>query len=99
MNIMFETGTGLKFNFATPLKVSVSDLLFKFIRKVGVSEALLGTKIFFIINGQTIPIYEQRTVEDFFSEKNFNMINQIKIVVIDGNNVIGAFNHGIYRYS
>ena len=99
MNIMFETGTGLKFNFATPLNVSVSQLLFKFIRKVGVSEKLLGTKIFFIINGQTIPINEQRSVEDYFKESNFNMINQLKIVVIDGNNVIGALNHEIYRYS
>jgi hypothetical protein len=99
MNIIFETGTGLKFNFPTPLNVSVSQLLYKFIRKVGVSEALLGKHIFFIINGKTIPINEPRSVANYFSELSYgvnnqvNIVNQVKIVVIDGNNVIGAFNH------
>ena len=93
MNIIFETGTGLKFNFPTPLNVSVSQLLYKFIRKVGVSEALLGKKIFFIINGKTIPINEPRSVANYFSELSYGVNNQVKIVVVDGNNVIGAFNH------
>ena len=92
MNIIFETGTGLKFNFPTPLNVSVSQLLYKFIRKVGVSEALLGKKIFFIINGKTIPINEPRSVANYFSELSYGVNNQVKIVVVDGNNVIGAFN-------
>ena len=96
MNIIFETGTGLKFNFPTPLNVSVSQLLYKFIRKVGVSDSLLGKKIFFIINGETIPINEPRSVETYFRDKSYGLTsNQIKIVVIDGNNVIGALNQGI----
>jgi hypothetical protein len=99
INVIFETGTGLKFNFPTPLNVPVSQLLHKFIRKVGVSETLLGTKIFFIINGKTIPINEPRSVANYFSELSYGINGQVKIVVIDGNNVIGALNHGIYRYS
>ena len=96
INIIFETGTGLIFNFPTPLDVSVSQLLNKFIRKVGVSESLLGKKIFFIFNGKTIPINEPRSVETYFKEKSYGLAsNQIKIVVIDGNNVIGALNQGI----
>ena len=98
LNIIFETGAGLKFNFPTPYDVPVSQLLFNFIRKVGVSETLLGKKIFFIINGETIPINEPRSVETYFKEKSYGLAsNQIKIVVIDGNNVIGAKN-GKYIY-
>jgi hypothetical protein len=93
MNIIFETGTGLKFNFPTPLNVPVSELLNKFIRKVGVSEALLGKKIFFIINSTTIPINEPTSVGNYFSQLSYGVNNQVKIIVIDGNNVIGAFNH------
>ena len=95
INIIFETGTGLIFNFPTPLNVSVSELLYKFIRKVGVSDSLLGKKIFFIFNGKTIPINEPRSVNTFFNEENLGAANQTKIVVIDGNNVIGALNNGI----
>jgi len=98
INIVFETGAGLKFNFATPLNVSISQLLNKFIRKVGVSDSLLGQKIFFIYNGKTISINEQRTVDAYFKEEGYGSANQIKIVVIDGNNVIGALNNGIFRY-
>ena len=85
INIIFETGTGLKLNFATPLSVSVKDLLRQFIIRVGVSEALLGKKIFFIINGYKIPINEERSCQDFFGK-----INQVKIIVLDGSNIIGA---------
>ena len=100
INIIFETGTGLKFNFPTPNNVPVSQLLFNFIRKVGVSDSLLGKKIFFIINGETIPINESSSVETYFTSKSYGLAsNQIKIVVIDGNNVIGAINHEIYSYS
>ena len=85
INIIFETGTGLKLNFATPLSVSVKDLLRQFIIRVGVSETLLGKKIFFIINGHKIPINEEISCQDFFGK-----INQVKIIVLDGSNIIGA---------
>ena len=99
LNIIFETGAGHIFNFPTPLNVTVSQLLHKFIGKVGVSDSLLGKKIFFIFNGKTIPINESRSVEAYFKEESIGASNQTKIVVIDGNNVIGALNHGIYNYS
>ena len=85
INIIFETGTGLKLNFATPLSVSVKDLLRQFIIRVGVSETLLGKKIFFIINGHKIPINEECSCQDFFGK-----INHVKIIVLDGSNIIGA---------
>ena len=90
LNIIFETGTGLKFNFPTPISVSVKDLLRQFIRKVGVSETLLDKKIFFVINGRTIPINETSTCQNFFTANSYGSINQVKIIVLDASNVIGA---------
>ena len=90
INIIFETGTGLKFNFPTPISVSVKDLLRQFIRKVGVSETLLDKKIFFVINGRTIPINETSTCQNFFTANSYGSINQVKIIVLDASNVIGA---------
>jgi len=90
INIIFETGTGLKYNFPTPLNVPMKEVLLKYIRKVGVSESLLGNKIFFILNGLTIPVNEERTIQFYFKEHNFGLGNQTKIIVIDGSNVIGA---------
>ena len=90
LNLLFETGPGLKINITAPYNVSVEELLLAFIKKVGVSNTLLGTKLFFIVNGKTIPINEKRSVIDFFKNCMYGTSNQIKIIVIDANNVIGA---------
>ena len=92
LNIIFETGTGLKLNFPTPGTIKIKDLLKQFSKRVGVSESLLGQKIFFIINGKTIPIEEESTCQNFFINNGFSMgaSTQIKIVVVDATNVIGA---------
>ena len=91
LNLLFETGAGLKLNFPTPINLKVKDLLLKFINKVNVSPTLMGEKIFFIVNGKTIPVNESSTCEDFFRNCNYGNTNQIKIIVIDASNVIGAF--------
>jgi len=93
INIIFETGSGLKYNIATPYNIPIKDVLLKYIRKVGVSESLLGNKIFFILNGLTIPANEERTVKEFLLIHNYGLGNQVKIVVIDGSNIIGAKRH------
>jgi len=93
INIIFETGAGLKYNIPTPYNVPMKDVLLKYIRKVGVSESLLGNKIFFILNGVTIPTNEERTVKEYFLIHNYGLGNQVKIVVIDGSNIIGAKSH------
>ena len=90
LNILFETGTGIKVIIPTPYNATVNELLVQFMRKVGVSETLMGEKIFFIINGQTIDIKEQRTADDFFRNIAYGQNNMLKIVVIDASNVIGA---------
>jgi hypothetical protein len=90
INIIFETGTGLKYNFPTPLNVPLKEVLLMFMRKVGVSESLLGYKIFFILNGLTISKNEESSVKAYFEKHNFCMPNQVKVVVIDASNVIGA---------
>ena len=90
INIIFETGTGLKYIFPSPLNVPLKEVLLMFMRKVGVSESLLGYKIFFILNGLTISKNEESSVKAYFEKHNFGMPNQVKIVVIDASNVIGA---------
>ena len=90
INIIFETGTGFKCNFPTPYNVRLKEVLFMFMRKVGVSESLLGNKIFFILNGLTIPKNEESTVKAYFDKHNFGLVNQVKVVVIDASNIIGA---------
>ncbi len=90
MNILFETGAGLKLNIAAPYTISVQELLVTYIKKVGVSSTLLGSKIFFIVNGKTIPINEKKTVIDYFRDCLYGTSNQVKVIVVDANNVIGA---------
>ena len=90
LNVFFETGAGLKMNILTPPNTPIHELLVKFMNKVGVSESLMGDKIFFIINGKTIPINEQTSAEKYFRDKSIISQSLIKIVVIDASNVIGA---------
>ncbi len=90
LNILFETGAGLKMNIASPLNISVKELLLSYIHKVGVSESLLGYKIFFIVNGKTIPCNEQKSVIDYFKDCLYGNANQVKVIVLDASNVIGA---------
>ena len=90
INIIFETGAGLKVNIPTPLNVSVEQLLIKFANRVGVSPTLLGKKIFFIINGGTIAVNEKKLAKDFFIDFTNQLKDQVKIIVLDASNVIGA---------
>ena len=90
LNILFETGAGLKLNIPAPYTISVQELLLTYIKKVGVSNTLLGTKIFFIVNGKTISINEKKTVIDYFRDCLYGTSNQVKVIVVDANNVIGA---------
>ena len=90
LNILFETGAGHKLNIPTPTTVTVEELLIKYITRVGVSPSLLGKKIFFLVNGKTIPIHEKSKTEEFFRNLAYGANNQIKVIVIDASNVIGA---------
>ena len=91
INITFETGTGIKKNIATPLDVTVGELLSKFTKRVGVSESLIQNKLFFVINGETIDKNKQKKkVEEFFTYSSNFLNSQFKIIVLDASNVIGA---------
>ena len=92
INCVFETGTGLTINIATPINVIVQELLIKFANRVGVGPALIGNKIFFIANGSSIKPDEKKLVGDYFMGSSFELKFQIKIIVLDASNVIGAFN-------
>jgi hypothetical protein len=90
INIIFETGRGVRYIFAVSENTPMKELLLKFIKKVGISESLMDSKILFILNGITIPVNEETSIKAYFREKNIGIINQSRIVVIDGSNVIGA---------
>jgi len=90
INIIFETGTGLRYTFVVSENIPIKELLLKFIRKVGISESIMGSKILFILNGRTIPVNEEKSIANYFKENNIGIANQSRIIVIDGSNVIGA---------
>ena len=91
VNIIFETGTGLLINIAAPVNVTIEELFIKFANRVGVSQTLLGKKIFFIANGAAIKPDEKKLVGDFCKDFSNNLKDQMKIIVLDASNVIGAF--------
>ena len=91
INIVFETGIGITINIATPINVTVKDLLIKFTERVGVSPLLINKKLFFVVNGSTIDSEEQKTVGAFFKDSRTNALKfQVKIIVLDASNVVGA---------
>ena len=92
INIIFETGTGLLINIPAPVNVTVEELFIKFANRVGVSPLLLGNKIFFIANGAAIKPDDKKLVGDLFKDFSNNLKDQIKIIVLDASNVIGALN-------
>ena len=89
INIIFETG-GIRHIFAVFENLSMKELILKFIRKVGISESLKDIKLLFILNGSSIPANEEKSIKTYFEDHNIGSVNNSKIVVIDGNNVIGA---------
>ena len=89
INITFETSTGITKNIASPLNITVKELLSKFAQKVGINENLVWDKIFFIVNGLVIKREDQnKTVQQYF-QSSYNQINY-KVVVLDKSNIIGA---------
>ena len=92
INIIFETGTGLKINIPTPINVTVNELLLKFANRVGVSESLINQKLFFVVNGGTIKANEKSLVGNYFRNNSGFLNDQMKIIVLDASNVIGAKN-------
>ena len=97
INVIFETGTGLLINIAAPVNVTVEELFIKFANRVGVGHSLLGKKIFFIANGAAIKADEKKLVGEIFKDFTNNLKEQMKIIVLDASNVIGAYNY-IYSF-
>ena len=89
INITFETSTGITKNIASPLNITVKELLSKFAQKVGINENLVWDKIFFIVNGLLIKKEDQnKTVQQYF-QGGYSKF-QVKIIVFDKSNIIGT---------
>ena len=89
INITFETSTGIIKNISTPYKVTVKELLIKFAEKVGINANLIWDKIVFISNGLSIKGEDlNKTVQQYF-QGGYSKF-QVKIIVFDKSNIIGA---------
>ena len=81
-NISFEASTGLKLIIKVSDKITIKELIKKYMNKIGLSENYIGKDIIFLFNGGKMDINSEETIkkyQDFFA-----------ITVFDQNNVIGA---------
>ena len=67
-----------------PLHKKVCDLFNIFVKKIGISEALLGKQIYFFYEAKRLDHNDQRLISEVFEKEHCT------ITVIDPNNVIGA---------
>ena len=81
INCTFLTPKGAKINIAAPENIKVKELFLKFINRVGLDEKVLGNKIFFIIDGQTININKDRIIEKFLKDIGKSLDSVIIIVI------------------
>jgi len=84
VNIIFITGTGAKFQIHTPIDTTVENLLIAFIRRVNLDKSVIGKMIYFLINGQRIPVKSQQNIIQY------GLNDSSIIIVADASNLIGG---------
>lgn len=85
LNIIFDSYGNFRVNILTPINTKLKDLFKTFIRTVGLEEKVLGTYIYFLFNGLTIPIKSEQTIYDFGIRKDYT-----SIIVMDTSNLLGG---------
>ena len=83
-SINFHVSSGLKVMISISVNRTVEELFNFFARKIGVSESLLGTEIYFVFNALTLEVNDKRLVSQVFFK------DLCTITVLDRKNVIGA---------
>ena len=63
---------------------TIKDLFKLYVRRIGISESLIGKEIIFIFNAETLTLNDNRLINDLFPK------DACTITVVDQNNVIGA---------
>jgi hypothetical protein len=83
-NIVFQTCAGTKHKIIAPINLRMIDLFKYYVRKIGLSEYVLGKDLFFISNANKIDVKETRTI------KEMGITDNQLILVIDAKNLVGA---------
>ena len=85
LNIVFSSTGNFKLNMYIPIDAKMKDVFQAFIDKVGLQKEVLGTYIYFLFNGLTIPIKSEKTISEVGIYADFTTI-----LVIDTSNLLGA---------
>jgi len=84
INVTLTATSGLKVVIPAQKSMSLSQLFKIYVKKVGVPESVIGTKIVFLFNAEKLDPYSQQPITNFFKAFNAN------ITVLDQANIIGA---------
>ena len=84
INVTLAATSGLKVVIPAQKSMSLSQLFKIYVKKVGVPESVIGTKIVFLFNAEKLDHTSQQPITNFFKAFNAN------ITVLDQANIIGA---------
>jgi len=84
INVTLTATSGLKVVIPAQKSMSLSQLFKIYVKKVGVPESVIGTKIVFLFNAEKLDHNSQQPITNFFKAFNAN------ITVLDQANIIGA---------
>ena len=85
IDIIFAASSGLNLIIATPLNIRICDLLSAYVKKLNLSENLIGKELIFLFNGGQLKKDEQKTVSEF------GFKNHSTITVLDRGNILENF--------
>ena len=85
IDIIFTASSGLRLIIATPLNIRICDLLSAYVKKLNLSENLIGKELIFLFNAERLKKDEQKTVSEF------GFKNHSTITVLDRGNILENF--------
>ena len=83
--ILLVASSGLKVLIKISKNKTLKDLFTTYARKIGIGENVLGTKIVFLFNAETIDVKSNKKIQELFPQNSM-----YTVTVVDQNNVIGA---------
>ena len=87
-SINLHASSGLKVMINISKYKTIPDLFKLYVKRIGISESLIGKEIIFIFNAETLTLNDTRLIDEVFPR------DASVITVVDQNNVIGAENLG-----
>ena len=83
-NLKFDTSTGVRVIISVSKEITIAQALKEFVKKLGLSENVIGKDLIFLFNGSQLDYKSQDLVK--------TLPDMAAITVFDQNNVIGAKN-------